>query len=427
MAHRGITGFLRTLRGRWWVFFHRRCLVGFPWFWPARPPGEHAMVAARRMVRRHFGRDHHPAQRALARALTMTAWPLAVLIHLWRIRRFSGPKEMPIRRAPGAIWAAMRHNILPGEYYAYALWRPERRMKIDNYLYSHEAARIFKLSTDRCRTIRSATSWHSMRCARCTRFLARQSWRHSLQPASCWSFSLDSRRSLICSSSHALGSPGMVPSGFAGAGALLRASAAVAWGDRIWLTTSQRARVNEKRTLLVQPNLSNHPDLRVQTNGALATARLVTGHSTDGDVVAIFGLIYFARSDRITVQHGRVALIDVASGRLVPAPLEDGTGARNSNPQADDARCDFMLPDWQAAVQHAKVAHRACSNIAFVGWDIAFTDHGPMLLEGNANWTADEYQSLTGEPLGHTQFATVLATRLRCQFTSCSVNFKRLD
>ena len=103
------------------------------------------MVAARRMIRRHFGRDHHPAQRALARALTMTAWPLAVLIHLWQIRRFSGPKEMPIRRAPGAIWAAMRHNILPGEYYAYALWQPERRMNIDNYLYSHEAARIFKL------------------------------------------------------------------------------------------------------------------------------------------------------------------------------------------------------------------------------------------------------------------------------------------
>src|SRR5262249_29306704 len=48
-----------------------------------------------------------------------------------------------------------------------------------------------------------------------------------------------------------------------------------------------RAR-SEERTLLVQPNLSNHPALRVKTNGALATARLVTGHSAD-NVVAIFG------------------------------------------------------------------------------------------------------------------------------------------
>ena len=71
-----------------------------------------------------------------------------------------------------------------------------------------------------------------------------------------------------------------------------------------------------------------------------------------------------------------------------------------------------MLPDWDAVLRYAKVAHRACSNFVFVGWDMAFTDHGPMLLEGNANWSADEYQSLSGEPLGHTKFADILAARL---------------
>ena len=70
------------------------------------------------------------------------------------------------------------------------------------------------------------------------------------------------------------------------------------------------------------------------------------------------------------------------------------------------------LTIWHAVLEHAKVAHRVCSNFAFVGWDLAFSSDGPMLLEGNANWSADEYQSLTGEPLGHTKFATVLAARL---------------
>jgi hypothetical protein len=48
----------------------------------------------------------------------MTACPLAVLVHMLQMRLFGEPQEMPIRRAPGAIWAAIRHNILPGEYYA---------------------------------------------------------------------------------------------------------------------------------------------------------------------------------------------------------------------------------------------------------------------------------------------------------------------
>jgi hypothetical protein len=73
---------------------------------------------------------------------------------------------------------------------------------------------------------------------------------------------------------------------------------------------------------------------------------------------------------------------------------------------------DCTLPDWEAALQHIKVAHEACSNFVFVGWDIAFTPHGPMILEGNANWDAATYQTLRGEPLGHTKFANVLAAQL---------------
>ena len=75
--------------------------------------------------------------------------------------------------------------------------------------------------------------------------------------------------------------------------------------------------------------------------------------------------------------------------------------------------CDYgMLPEWEIALQQAKAAHRACSSYVFVGWDIAFTDHGPMLLEGNVNWNADEYQALSGEPLGCTQIAKVLKSHL---------------
>jgi hypothetical protein len=36
-----------------------------------------------------------------------------------------------------------------------------------------------------------------------------------------------------------------------------------------------------------------------------------------------------------------------------------------------------------------------------------------MLLEGNANWNASEYQLLSGEPLGHTRFADILEAHFR--------------
>ena len=101
------------------------------------------------MVRRDFGRDHHPLSRKLAQVLVTMAWPLAVLQNLWLVRQWFGPREALLKRAPGALWAAIRHNILPSEYYEYQLWQPDRRKNIDNYLFNNEAARLFKVLNQR--------------------------------------------------------------------------------------------------------------------------------------------------------------------------------------------------------------------------------------------------------------------------------------
>src|SRR5262245_6744185 len=117
MAQRRIAETLASLRNRWWGFFWRRCGAGLPWFWPAQPPAHHAMIAARRMVRWDFGRNHNPVSRKLAQVLVTIAWPLAVLRNLWLVWLWFVPREAFLKRLPGALWAAIRHNILPSEYY----------------------------------------------------------------------------------------------------------------------------------------------------------------------------------------------------------------------------------------------------------------------------------------------------------------------
>src|SRR5262249_32756836 len=88
---------------------------------------------------------------------------------------------------------------------------------------------------------------------------------------------------------------------------------------------TDRAR-GENLPLLVQPVLSNHPALHVEPNGALATARLVTGRSFNGEVTPIFCFISFGLPDEITDHSNHVALIDVENGRLRPAPPRDAPG-----------------------------------------------------------------------------------------------------
>jgi hypothetical protein len=60
----------------------------------------------------------------------------------------------------------------------------------------------------------------------------------------------------------------------------------------------------------------------------------------------------------------------------------------------------------------AQRAHAiAFARFPFLGWDIALTAKGPVLLETNSGWGALFHQMLDG-PLGHTAFPRLIALRV---------------
>ena len=413
MVQRTFAEILSSLWHRWWTFFHARCLVGFPWFWPGVPPGEHAMLQARRIVRDHFGREHSLVARTIAKSLTAVAWPPAALVNLWQARQMFGSDAVAVRHMPKAFWAAMRHNILPSEYFAYGLWQSDRIKDADNYLYSKEAARLFKVLNrppvpnplsdklaffELCKAHGVATPEVLAAFAPTGRLVD-------------FPFGLVPQCDLFIKTRTGLGGQGAER--FRWNGAMFESNR----GPHIklenfsgYLTTRARA---ENQTLLVQPLLSNHSDLRTESNAALATARLVTGHSTSGEIIPLFGYICFARDDQITSLGNHLALIDIAEGRLIDAPLKDNPAASIYDYRQLTSNETCALPDWDTALQQVSLAHEVCASFVFIGWDVAFTDCGPIILEGNENWCADTYQTLNGKPLGRTKFADILAARLK--------------
>jgi hypothetical protein len=370
------------------------------------------MVHARHIVRRHYGRDHHPVHRAVARVLVTMVWPLAVLINFWEIRRSRAPQAVPLKRLPGAFWFAIRHNVMPGEYYAYALWHPDRRVNIDDYLYSKEGPRLFRLLNRPLQPnpIDDKLAFYQICKAQA---LPTPAVLAAFAPTAKlleFESGLPPGRDLFVKPRIGMGGDGSECFRWQGRDFESNRGARLMPEDLSdYLETRART---ENRTLLVQPALSNHPKLGIDANGALATVRMVTGISLDGHVAPLFAFIYFGEPNQI-VAHGRVAVIDIPTGRLMSAPQDFPRKKRSDRYMVVGPGSTCVLPDWDILLQHIKVAHQACANFVFIGWDAAFTEHGPMLLEGNANWCADVYQSLCSEPLGHTQFASILAERLR--------------
>ncbi len=370
------------------------------------------MVEARRMVRWHFGRDHHPVRRKLGQVLVSMTWLPTVLLNLWQERDWLGPWRIVLPRVPGALWTAIRHNILPSEYYMYRLWQLDRRMNLDNYLYANESPRLFKVLNRQLQVDPILDKLEFYKLCKV----------HGIPTPEVLAAFAPTRRlvdfqsgllpqyDLFVKARTGLGGEGTER--FQWEGVFFQSNR----GSRLrpedlsgYLAARARA---ENLTLLVQPTLSNHPHIRSGPNEALATVRLVTGRSIDGEVTPIFSYILWGAANKITAHSNCVTLIDVATGRFIPAPPQDSPRIYQYRRFGGNDAC--TLPDWNAALSLVKAAHKACSNFVFIGWDLAFTPDGAMILEGNTNWSPTTYQTLHGKPLGLTKFADILATQLGC-------------
>ena len=159
---------------------------------------------------------------------------------------------------------------------------------------------------------------------------------------------------------------------------------------------------------IVQPALEDRAELRALGAGALSSLRIVTakGSSIRASVIAA-ALSLANKADSLTSHAGTLCGIDVQTGRIIVACdfSEDGEPL----PIGGDSRLiGFQLSDWAKAVDLVCRAHdEAFPGFVTLGWDVALTSNGPVLLETNLSWNMAMHQTLTG-PLGRTRLADVI-------------------
>jgi hypothetical protein len=90
-----------------------------------------------------------------------------------------------------------------------------------------------------------------------------------------------------------------------------------------------------------------------------------------------------------------VARVDLASGEIV-SPAQTDTGqVYDKHPSTGYNIPGFRIPYWNDILELANRASRVVPEIGYVGWDIAVTPEGPILIEGNDDprWTSQQMSS----------------------------------
>jgi hypothetical protein len=148
---------------------------------------------------------------------------------------------------------------------------------------------------------------------------------------------------------------------------------------------------------IIQQKLTNHRAFESVTGPkALQTVRVVTFIRKDSLPVLIWSLPKFIVGNNVVdnTSHGRTnnfySFADNQTGRVdkgfVFCPENGAIEDISLHPDTGKSIEGFMLPCWDEVVNLVKKASKVFLPIRSVGWDIAITDDGPFIVEGNIWW-----------------------------------------
>jgi hypothetical protein len=106
---------------------------------------------------------------------------------------------------------------------------------------------------------------------------------------------------------------------------------------------------------------------------------------------------------------GLASPVELNDGRLGPSVFKSRPELLVAHPDTGAAIAGRVLPHWPAVKQLALAAHQQFGALPSIGWDIAITEDGPVIVEGNSVWDPEVVQMSYRLPLEATIVPACLA------------------
>lgn len=185
---------------------------------------------------------------------------------------------------------------------------------------------------------------------------------------------------------------------------------------------------------IVQPALENHPEIASLATTSLIVFRVVTCLDAFDEPQATHGVLrIIAKFEpgwprKPDSEWGMD--IDVATGRLGRLTGDKAYACwvwRDSHPITGERVEGRVISGWPAIAAAACAAHRAFRGRALVGWDVAWTPDGPVILEGNSNMDVAFIQRCARTPIGLSPLAPLVNAQLKALAESRLAGLRESD
>lgn len=100
------------------------------------------------------------------------------------------------------------------------------------------------------------------------------------------------------------------------------------------------------------------------------------------------------------IEGGSFAGVDEKTGIIVTTAIDGKNNRFECHPNTGVKILGFQIPFWKEVLELTERALRHVDGIDFVGWDVAITESGPVIVEGNSRPALADYQLLFAKDFG---------------------------
>lgn len=145
---------------------------------------------------------------------------------------------------------------------------------------------------------------------------------------------------------------------------------------------------------LLEEPIKQHNEMNKLNSSSVNTIRMVTVMNKQGDVtiLATFSRIGNGKVVDNFNSGGMTARINRETGVIEEEAVNKAGTIFEKHPITGTTIKGFQIPCWDEARNLVKEAARLSEHVRYVGWDVAITTDGPVLVEGNHYPGHDIYQ-----------------------------------
>lgn len=146
---------------------------------------------------------------------------------------------------------------------------------------------------------------------------------------------------------------------------------------------------------VIEGYIKQHAEMSKYSRQSVNTIRIVTVR-TFNKINILYAVMRMGGGNAVVDNFhagGVLAIVDINTGSLTTEAVDLEGNVFVNHPVTNEKIIGFKIPYWNEVIKLVQKAGLIVDGVGYVGWDVAITENGPVLIEGNTQPGAHALQT----------------------------------